>query len=192
MCACASAISVACYITFSWGRCVGKKKSALGPRRTREHIIASQSHVYIEKFFVDKGHVVSRPPDDYGTDMLVNTFDENGYAEAGEIRIQLKAMDKLIYSNDNSYIPVQIETKHVHLWTKEPMPVFLILYDATARKAYWLYIQAYFAFTAAKPKMNAQTIVLRIPAKNKFTKWTVNYMRRKKAAVLEVELEHEE
>jgi hypothetical protein len=46
------------------------------PRRTREHVIASQSHNYIEKFFIDKGHTVARPPDDYGTDVMVNTFHE--------------------------------------------------------------------------------------------------------------------
>ena len=55
------------------------------PRRTREHIIASQSHNYVEKFFIDKGHIVNRPAEDYGIDLVVNTFDGNGYIEPGSI-----------------------------------------------------------------------------------------------------------
>ena len=61
-------------------------KAAAGserPRRTREHINASKSHNYIEKFFVDKGHTVDRPGADYGYDVLVNTYDAEGYAESG-------------------------------------------------------------------------------------------------------------
>jgi len=89
--------------------------------------MASQSHNYIEGFFVDKGHTASRPPDDYGTDLLVNTFDEDGFAEAGEVRIQLKAKGALRFSNDGSHISVTLETKNLALWMREPMPVFLIL-----------------------------------------------------------------
>ena len=41
---------------------VAKAKAAPErPQRTQEHIIASQSHNYIEKFFIDKGHTVDRP-----------------------------------------------------------------------------------------------------------------------------------
>jgi hypothetical protein len=48
------------------------------PRRTREHVIASQSFNYIEKFVIDKGHTADRRSDDYGYDLFVNTYDENG------------------------------------------------------------------------------------------------------------------
>jgi hypothetical protein len=37
---------------------VAKRKPAPAPRRTREHVIAAQSHNYVEKFFIDKGHTV--------------------------------------------------------------------------------------------------------------------------------------
>src|SRR5262249_23660813 len=112
--------------------CVAKKKiGSQRPRRTKEHINASKSHNYIEKFFIDKGHTVERPGADYGYDVLVNTYDAHGYAESGEIRIQLKASDEFEYTAKASFISYKIAIKHYNLWTVEVMPVFLILYDAT-------------------------------------------------------------
>ncbi len=66
------------------------------PRRTREHVIASQSRNYIEKFILEKGHTASRPSDDYGYDLFVETYDQHGYVENGEICVQIKATDRLI------------------------------------------------------------------------------------------------
>lgn len=155
------------------------------PRRTREHIIASQSHNYIEKFFIDKGHTVDRPGEDYGYDMIVNTFDDLGYAESGEIRIQLKASDSQKYIRDKTFISFAIMRKHYELWINELMPVFLVLYDAREKKAYWLYVQEHFASDASlQPKAAAQTLTLRIPVVNQFTEATVDYMRQSKLKVL--------
>jgi hypothetical protein len=172
---------------------VAKKRSGSGPRRTREHIIASQSHNYVEKFFVDKGHTVDRPANDYGTDVLVNTFDEHGHAETGDIRIQLKASDNFKLSKDGAHISFKIDVRHYHYWMQQVMPVFLILFDAKKVKAYWLYVQAYFTKDKSrKPKKNAGAITVRVPVKNEFTERTVDYMRERKAAILEVEVGHEE
>jgi hypothetical protein len=170
---------------------VAKKKADPRPRRTREHIIASQSHNFIEKFFIDKGHTVDRPQEDYGIDLVVNTFDEEGYAEAGNLLFQLKASDNLKYSTDGSYISFKVEVKHYHYWMKQAMPVFLILYDAKAVKAYWLYVQPYFA-AQKRPRKNAGTITVRVPVANELTEQTVDYMRERKEALLEVEVEHEQ
>jgi hypothetical protein len=75
---------------------VGREKERpQRPRRTRKHVIASQSYNYIEKFFIDKGHTVDRPGEDYGYDLIIRTFDERGYAESGDIRIQVKGCDRL-------------------------------------------------------------------------------------------------
>lgn len=126
------------------------------PRRTREHVIASKSYNYIEKFFIDKGHTVDRPGEDYGYDVIVNTFDAGGYAESGEIRIQLKASDNHNYIKKKTFISFEITRKHYELWTSELMPVFLVLYDAQDNKAYWLYVQEYFvADSSHGPKSGA-------------------------------------
>lgn len=155
------------------------------PQRTREHVIASQSHNYIEKFFIDKGHTVDRPGEDYGYDLIVNTFDSQGYAESGEIRIQLKASDNHVYVKKGKFISFEITRKHYELWANELMPVFLILYDARNKKAYWLYVQEHFAFDPSlKPKAGARSLTLRVPIVNEFTEATVDYTRESKSKVL--------
>ena len=181
-----------CRRRYDWReRGVAKKNPTLGTRRTRDHIRASQSQNYIEKFFIDKGHTVDRPAHDYGTDLLVNTFDEYGYAEGGDIRIQLKSGDTLDYSIDGTFISYGIEVKHYHYWKAQRMPVFLVLYDAGKTKAYWLYLQTYFA-AGNKPKKNAATMTVRVPMQNEFTEQTVDYMRERKNAIVEIEVEHED
>lgn len=159
------------------GHEVSKKPSESTPRRTREHVIASQSHNYIEKFIIDKGHTLDRPTD-YGTDLLMNTFDERGYVENGHIKIQLKASDNISYSQDGSTISFPVDLRHYRHWIREPMPVFLILYDARRKAAYWLYFQSYFLTGPGRqPKELAKSVTVRIPVKNFFGEQAVDYMR---------------
>ena len=154
------------------------------PQRTKEHVNASKSHNYIEKFFIYKGHTVDRPGADYGYDILVNTYDERGYAENGEVRIQLKASDNFTYVKEELFISYEITIQHHNLWTKEVMPVFLILFDAAKEIAYWIYVQEYFSDPSRKPKATAKTISVRIPVTNVFTDSTVDYVCACKAAIL--------
>jgi len=117
---------------------------------------------------------------------MVNTFDKDGYAENGDIRLQLKARSRFTYSKDGSYIQFQVEAKHYHLWMNEPYPVFLVLYDAPNSVAYYLYMQEYFTTgTPKKPRPNAKEMTVRVPVANKFTQYTVDYMQERKAAVLQ-------
>ena len=162
------------------------KKNPQRPRRTPEHVIASQSQNYLEKFFIDKGHTATPLLHDYGTDLLVETFDKNGYAENGYIRLQVRARSKLKYSADGTAILFAIEAKHYHLWIDEDYPFFLMLYDARNVAAYYLYIQQYFAHgTKRKPKKTAKKVAVRVPVENIFTEDTVDYMRGLKAAIQE-------
>ena len=115
------------------------------PRRTRQHVIAAMGLIHVQKAFIDKGHTADREGEDYGYDLIAKTFDENGYREDGNIRIQIKATDKLHESRRGSFILCRIKRKHYNLWIEARMPVFLIQYDAQVKKAYWLYVQAYFA-----------------------------------------------
>jgi hypothetical protein len=154
-------------------------------------VIAAQSHNYVEKFFIDKGHTVDRPGEDYGIDLYANTFDGAGYPEAGSIPLQLKASDHLRYSKDRSYISFKVELKHYQYWMKQTMPVFLILYDASDGKAYWLYVQTYFA-QGEKPVGSSGTITVRVPTANEFTARVVDYLQARKARMVESEVEHED
>src|SRR5262249_51389626 len=162
-----------------------------GKKRTREQIIADQSHNYVEKFFIDKGHTVDYITD-YGTDVVINTFDKDGYAEGGDIRLQLKASDNLRYSQDRTYMSFsKLTPDDYDCWMKQKYPVFLVLYDAKKVKAYYLFVQAHFTSGGGKkPRKNAKTFTVRVPVKNKMRARTVDYMRKKKAEVLEVKVEY--
>ena len=72
------------------------------------------------------------------------TYNENGEPEQGVIYIQLKATDNLTVLKDGVTISFQTDKRDLELWIDEPMPVFLIVYDAINIVAYWLHIQAYF------------------------------------------------
>ena len=122
------------------------KKANVEPtkQRTRKHIIASQSLNYVERFIYDKGHSAERVESDYGYDLIVSTYDADGYVESGFILLQLKATDSIKKIESNSYVSFTISVKDYRLWMAEGYPVFLIVYDAVARRAYWLYFQKYF------------------------------------------------
>ena len=58
-------------------------------QRTRQHVIADQSVNLVEGFIIDEGHTAQRVEKDYGYDLLLFTFDEQGYAEPGLVCLQL-------------------------------------------------------------------------------------------------------
>ena len=62
-------------------------------RRTRQHVIAAMGLIHVQKAFIDKGHTVDREIEDYGYDLIAKTYDQDGYQEDGDIRIQVKATD---------------------------------------------------------------------------------------------------
>ena len=70
---------------------------------------------------------------------MVSTYDNEGYVEAGFILLQLKATDSIRKIENNTYVSFTISIKDYRLWTAEGYPVFLIVYDAIDRNAYWLY-----------------------------------------------------
>jgi Domain of unknown function (DUF4365) len=164
---------------------VAKRKPGQRPRRTRGHVIAAQGLNFVEKFFIDKGFTADRPGEDYGYDLIVTTFDADGYAESGELLIQLKASDGLTLAAGGIEICFAINVRHYELWTREPMPVYVILYDARSRAAYWLYVQEYFAADSArKPRAGAKTVTLRVPAANELNPAAIDSMRDRKATIL--------
>ena len=113
-------------------------------RRTREHVIADLSVNHVERQVLLCGHTVERVRADYGYDLLLTTYDANGEAESGEIHLQLKATDKLVTLNDGETISWKVQLSDLAKWLDDALPMILIVYDAPADKAYWLYVQRYF------------------------------------------------
>ena len=133
-------------------------------RRTRQHVIADQSVNHVERFIIDEGHTAQRLENDYGYDLVLFTYDEQGYAEPGVVYLQLKAAETLQAAGPEFVFDLDI--RDYNLWTLEKFPVILILFDASRRRAYWLDVQYYFrGEPARRPKGGAKTVRVRVPAR---------------------------
>ena len=153
-------------------------------QRTRQHVIAAQSVNYVEQFIVDEGHTAQRVESDYGYDLVLTTFDEEGYPEPGFVCLQLKAAETLVKVGSD-YI-FDLDIRDYNLWQYEPMPVILVLFDASRRRAYWLHIQRYFAEDPSrKPKRGAKTVRVRVLAGQSVGRKAVAAMRAAKQEVLD-------
>jgi len=153
-------------------------KQMLGPRkrRTRQHVIADQSVNYVERFIIDEGHTTQRLEKDYGYDLILFTYDAQGYAEPGLVWLQLKAMERL-QAVDSDYV-FDLDIRDYNLWLVEEMPVILILFDASRRRAYWSDVQSYFHEDATRrPKKGAKTVRVRIPKRQVVTRRAIAKMR---------------
>jgi hypothetical protein len=117
---------------------VGKK------RRTREHVIADLSVNHVERHALLCGFSVERVTSDYGTDLILFTYDTAGELENGHIRVQLKATDRLRVVSGGQAVALRVHQSDLRHWLLETVPVLLVLFDAAAEAAYWLYVQAYY------------------------------------------------
>lgn len=136
----------------------------LDPRkqRTRQHVIADLSAHHVEGFLLEEGHTAQRFGSDYSYDLLMRTFDKNGYVEPGPVFFQLKAAETL--AGAGATFVFDVDVRDYNLWIEEEMPVILVLFDATRRKAYWLGVQGYFREDPARrPKKGAKTVRVHVP-----------------------------
>ncbi len=113
-------------------------------RRTRSHVIADLSVNHVERHALACGYSVERIEHDYGIDLLLYTYNEDGELENGQVFMQLKATDNPTVLADGETIAFALERADLELWLQEPMPVILVVYDAPRDRAHWLYVQAYF------------------------------------------------
>ena len=141
---------------------MAKKTVAPRKQRTRQHVIADLSAHYVEGFVLAAGHTVQQFDRDYGYDLFLTTYDEEGYVEPGVLLLQLKASETLRRVG-TGYV-FDLDVRDYNLWMLEDRPVILVLYDASRRRAYWLHVQNYFEATATRPKKGAKTVRVRVPA----------------------------
>ena len=91
---------------------------------------------------VKAGFTIEAVRADYGYDASLYTFDAGGQIENGNIYVQLKATDRVKIAKDG-FIRFRLDKKDIDLWEGEPFPVYVVLFDATAEKAYWLHVQKF-------------------------------------------------
>jgi hypothetical protein len=134
-------------------------------RRTREHVIADLSVNYVERLVLRCGWTVERTRYDYGIDLDMHIYNSQGEVENGKVLFQLKATDALKKSADGTALLVRLQWRDLLFWVNEAEPVILILYDAKADRAYWLYVQEYFRHVQwAERAATATTVTVHIPA----------------------------
>ena len=152
-------------------------------RRTRQHVIAAQSANYVERFIIDEGHTAQQFEYDYGYDLIVFTYDEHGFVEEGSVYFQLKASETLL-AGTKGYV-FDLDIRDYNHWKNEPMPVILVLFDASRRRAYWLYVQRSFARDASrKPKSGAKTVRVYVPLRQSVTCRAIARIRQFKQKAL--------
>src|SRR5262245_19860815 len=83
-------------------------------------------------------------PHDYGIDLVVFTFDERGEQEPGQIRVQVKATERIRWLADGQAFAFRVSRADIRTWLRERDPVILAVYDATANRAWWVHVQGYF------------------------------------------------
>jgi hypothetical protein len=152
-------------------------------QRTRQHVIADQSVNHVERFIIDEGHITQRLERDYGYDLFLLTFDAQGYAEPGLVWLQLKAEESLqLVRSEYVY---DLDIRDYNLWMMEEIPVILILFDASRRRAYWLYIQRYFKDDPnRRPKKGKKSVRVRVPRRQVVNRLAITKMRELKEEVL--------
>lgn len=139
-------------------------------RRTREHVIADLSINHIEARVLRCGYSVERIEHDYGTDLAIFTYDARGENESGHILTQVKATDSLRVLADGRTNSLPVSRADLAHWLSEPMPYMLIVHDAPADVACWLYIQEAFERRPGFSLEHAPaTITVHIPLANILT-----------------------
>lgn len=138
-------------------------------RRTREHVLEDLSENYLERQVLLKGHLLRRPKRDYGVDVTMFHFADDGAIENGEVRFQLKASDSLKVIRQGTTISVSIRTGDLHYWQLEVYPFILVVFDAKAEAAYWLHVQDYVSLHRDCLDPDRETVQVHIPISNKLT-----------------------
>jgi hypothetical protein len=145
-------------------------------RRTREHVIADLSANHLERHALQCGYSVERRLHDYGIDLTILTYDPQGDVESGQVLVQLKATDHLKQVARGQLVACRVERADLVAWLHEPMPVILMLYDAAADVAYWLYVQEHFQRGSRFNLRRAPAeMTVRIPASNVVNPAAVRY-----------------
>jgi len=150
-------------------------------RRTREHVLADLSLVHVQYYIANAGFIWDVSARDYGYDLSVITCDPTGYVEPGAILIQLKATDAADPPGDGRFFFYDVDVRDYNLWASEPNPVYLILYHARTRRAFWLYFQRYLREdSAARPRPGARSVRIAVPAGNRVSTAFFRHARRLK------------
>lgn len=78
---------------------------------------------YFEGFVLDAGHTVQAVESDYGYDLLLFTYDTNGFLEPDLVYLQFKAAESLL-AVGSAYV-FDLDVRDYNLWMLDNLPVTL-------------------------------------------------------------------
>jgi hypothetical protein len=144
-------------------------------------VIADLSLTHTERVILRCGHTVVRNTSDYGIDLYVQTFTDEGEVEPGVLKFQVKATDRLPLLADGRTISFGVATADLAAWRNEMNPVILVLYDGKADRSYWLDMRE-FAWnrTPDQADWRTKTVQAHIPIANRFNRRAMKMLRAKK------------
>jgi Domain of unknown function (DUF4365) len=148
--------------------------------RTREHVLADLSINHLERHILRRGFAANRMNTDYGIDMLMLTYNDEGEVESGHVLFQVKATDSLQLLQAGETFVSRIEVADLKSWEEEWMPVLLIVYDGRNDKAYWLYVQEYLAekkVSGEDLEDEQDRVTVRIPRRNRLNRKAIGEFR---------------
>ncbi|WP_298960337.1 DUF4365 domain-containing protein [uncultured Methylobacterium sp.] len=93
---------------------------------------------------VECGHTIQAVLSDYGYDASVMTHDEAGFVENNPFWIQIKATDRFDTEPATGRIRFTLDKRDIGLWASNPLPVYLVVFEARTKRACWLHLQRYF------------------------------------------------
>ena len=109
------------------------------PNRPRTHVLEQLSRDAFSGLLTGPlGWLVRDIPIDYGIDVEVEIFDENGDATALTFKVQLKGME----SPDHIGPFRDVKVDHLRYWSRFDVPVLLVAYDDSSNSVYGRWIHA--------------------------------------------------
>jgi hypothetical protein len=160
-----------------------KRPNTARKRRTREHIIADLSAHHVEGHILRCGFPAERVVHDYGVDLYMTTYTSHGEVENDFVLFQIKATDRLKRTSDRSAVVFRLERADLDWWLVETFPVILVIYDAKADRAYWLYVQSHFERSTGSPASHGKFVAVHIPIANVLDEEAIRHFAEAKAAV---------
>jgi hypothetical protein len=152
-------------------------------RRTRSHIIEALGFNHVERQILLAGYTVEKIRNDYGYDGYVQTFNDNGEIDAGNIFIQLKSTDNLKLSTKEPFpIIFDLDIRDLEVWLLGSGMMVLVVYDAQLERAFYVELKDYFAKNRESLKNTRKFVRIYIPDSNILTPMVLKELRTIKNA----------
>jgi hypothetical protein len=99
---------------------------------------------YVEYVIARAGYTSVQAPlgGDYGVDLYMFSYDQQGYAESGQVRIQVRSAESFDRLADGKTVVARVDRKHLNSWLAEAPPVALVLYEASTDSTAWIEVHA--------------------------------------------------